>query len=76
MSIILRPSVIRQLAQPMCPRRYSGPTRPFTTGPLAVAGMLMSLLGGCAPDDELPLPPVVWEGESVRVRMDDPEIEV
>jgi len=30
-------------------------------------------MSGCAPD-EPPLPPVVWEGESVRVRMDDPEI--
>lgn len=37
---------------------------------------LSGLLCGCAPDDELPLPPVVWEGESVRVRMDDPAIEV
>ena len=41
-----------------------------------MAGALMGLLGACAPEDELPLPPVVWEGESVRVRMDDPAIEV
>lgn len=41
-----------------------------------MAWCLLGLLGGCAPDDELPLPPVVWEGESVRVRMDDPAIEV
>ena len=38
--------------------------------------LLAGLLGGCAPDEELPLPPVVWEGKSVRVRMDDPGIEV
>jgi hypothetical protein len=30
---------------------------------------------GCTPE-ELPLPPVVWEGEMVRVRMDDPGIRV
>jgi hypothetical protein len=33
-------------------------------------------LGGCAPDDDLALPPAVWEGQSVRVRMDDPDIQV
>lgn len=33
------------------------------------------LVYGCAAE-ELPLPPVVWEGDSVRVRMDDPDIEV
>lgn len=33
------------------------------------------LVYGCAAE-ELPLPPVVWEGDSVRVRMDDPGIEV
>jgi hypothetical protein len=43
---------------------------------LALGGGCLGLLGGCAPDDELPLPPVVWEGESVRVRMDDPGIQV
>jgi hypothetical protein len=36
----------------------------------------VGLVGGCAPEEDLPLPPVVWEGASVRVRMDDPEIEV
>jgi hypothetical protein len=41
-----------------------------------LAGGLAGLLAGCAPEDEPPLPPVVWEGESVRVRMDDPDIEV
>ena len=41
-----------------------------------LVGGLAGYLGGCAPDEELPLPPVVWEGESVRVRMDDPGIEV
>jgi hypothetical protein len=30
---------------------------------------------GCAPE-KLPLPPVVWEGEMVRTRMDDPDIQV
>jgi hypothetical protein len=30
---------------------------------------------GCSPE-ELPLPPVVWEGEMVRARMDDPGIQV
>jgi len=30
----------------------------------------------CAPDDEFPLPPIVWEGETVRVRMDDETIPV
>jgi hypothetical protein len=43
---------------------------------VGVAGWSLAMMGGCAPEDELPLPPVVWEGESVRVRMDDPEIEV
>lgn len=37
---------------------------------------LVGLLGACAPEPGFPLPPVVWEGESVRVRMDDPGIEV
>lgn len=45
-------------------------------GRLAVESGLTALLGGCAPEEELPLPPVVWEGHSVRVRMDDPDIEV
>ncbi|MEX1363772.1 MAG: hypothetical protein AB1Z98_11635, partial [Nannocystaceae bacterium] len=34
------------------------------------------VLGGCAPQEDPPLPPVVWEGEAVRVRMDDPGIQV
>lgn len=43
----------------------------------ALASGLVGLLGACAPEEEeLPLPPIVWEGESVRVRMDDPDIEV
>ena len=59
------------------------PTRPArgtprfaaSVGGVVVAGLLGSLPSGCAPE-EAPLPPVVWEGESVRVRMDDPDIEV
>ncbi len=59
------------------------PTKPATgtprmaasVGGVVVAGLLASLPSGCAPE-EAPLPPVVWEGESVRVRMDDPDIEV
>jgi hypothetical protein len=43
---------------------------------VGVAGWSLAMMGGCAPEDELPLPPIVWEGESVRVRMDDPAIEV
>jgi hypothetical protein len=48
------------------------------SGRVMAAGwsLLAGLLGGCAPEEELPLPPVVWEGEMVRVRMDDPGIEV
>jgi hypothetical protein len=42
----------------------------------ALASGLVGWLGACAPEEELPLPPIVWEGESVRVRMDDPDIEV
>jgi hypothetical protein len=42
---------------------------------LMLVGMGLSMLLGCAPD-ELPLPPVVWEGEMVRARMDDPGIQV
>lgn len=37
---------------------------------------VVGLLGACAPEEELPLPPVVWEGTSVRVRMEDPGIQV
>jgi hypothetical protein len=37
---------------------------------------LVGMLGSCAPQEEFPLPPVVWEGQSVRVRMDDPDIQV
>jgi hypothetical protein len=43
--------------------------------PLALAGLTLATVLGCAPD-ELPLPPVVWEGDMVRVRMDDPGIQV
>ncbi|MCX4240167.1 hypothetical protein OEB96_06055 [Paraliomyxa miuraensis] len=49
---------------------------PKTRRPLALA--LGSLLAaGCSPEEEdFPLPDVVWEGTSVRVRMEDPSIEV
>jgi hypothetical protein len=40
-----------------------------------LAGMGLASVLGCVPE-ELPLPPVVWEGETVRVRMDDPDIQV
>jgi hypothetical protein len=43
--------------------------------PLALVGLSLAMVLGCAPD-ELPLPPVVWEGDMVRVRMDDPGIQV
>lgn len=33
------------------------------------------IVAACGPE-ESPLPPVVWEGESIRVRMDDSELEV
>lgn len=46
-----------------------------TLRPSAVAGLGLAMLLGCAPD-ELPLPPVVWEGQMVRARMDDPGIQV
>lgn len=46
------------------PRRYASPT----------LGLALAI--GCAPDEGFPLPPVEWEGESIRVRMDDPSIEV
>lgn len=69
-------TVGRRLAPPMVSRRGSGSSRGRVGGQLVVACGLSGLLGACAPDDELPLPPVVWEGESVRVRMDDPGIEV
>lgn len=35
----------------------------------------LDALGACAPDDP-PLPPVVWEGDNIRARMDDPGIQV
>src|SRR5262245_8018018 len=57
-------------------RRCESSARRLAAARVMAVGGLMMLLGGCAPDEELPLPPVVWEGESVRVRMDDPEIEV
>jgi hypothetical protein len=41
---------------------------------MACLGLAVMVVG-CAPD-ELPLPPVVWEGEMVRARMDDPGIQV
>jgi len=63
------------LAPPMASRRRRGGSG-RVLGAFRRVGAVMVLLGGCAPDEELPLPPVVWEGESVRVRMDDPEIEV
>jgi hypothetical protein len=42
--------------------------------PFGCAFLVMSLVG-CAPD-ELPLPPVVWEGDNIRARMQDPGIQV
>ncbi len=69
-------AVDRHPAPPMASRRHSGSVRAFAAGSLAVVGALAGGLGGCAPDEEPPLPPVVWEGETVRVRMDDPEVEV
>lgn len=42
---------------------------------LVVAGLGLAAALGCTPD-ELPLPPVVWEGETIRARMDDPAIQV
>jgi hypothetical protein len=70
------PTVARQPAPPMASRRRSGSARALAAGQWVAAVGLVGLLGGCAPEEELPLPPVVWEGESVRVRMDDPTIEV
>lgn len=66
-------SVVRRLAPMMASPRCGGRARRA-----AAAGwtLLAGLCIACAPDEELPLPPVVWEGESVRVRMDDPGIEV
>lgn len=69
-------TVGRHIPPSMASQRGSGSRRGLVGGQMVVAGALMGLLGACAPDDELPLPPVVWEGESVRVRMDDPAIEV
>lgn len=54
------------------PRRIRSRHRAALGSGLAVCGWLM----GCAPEEDFPLPPVVWEGESVRVRMDDPGIQV
>lgn len=42
---------------------------------LVVAGLGLAATVGCTPD-ELPLPPVVWEGETIRARMDDPGIQI
>lgn len=56
-------------------RATGTPRMAASVGGVVVAGLLGSLPSGCAPE-EAPLPPVVWEGESVRVRMDDPDIEV
>jgi hypothetical protein len=70
------PTVARHPAPPVVSLQRSGSVRALATGQWAAAAGLLGLLGGCAPEEELPLPPVVWEGESVRVRMDDPEIEV
>ena len=67
-------AVGRPLASSMASGRCIGPHRAI--GAFRLMSALAGLLGGCAPDEEPPLPPVVWEGESVRVRMDDPEIEV
>lgn len=41
----------------------------------AGASLALALALGCSAE-ELPLLPVVWEGQSIRVRMDDPGIEV
>jgi hypothetical protein len=64
-------SVARHPAPTMVSPRC-GPARQAAAG----WTLLVGLFGACAPEEELPLPPVVWEGESVRVRMDDPGIEV
>lgn len=56
-------------------RRCGGSTVGATLRRAAVISGLVGLLGACAPE-EPPLLPVVWEGASVRVRMDDPGIQV
>lgn len=53
-------------------KRHRGSKNPAR--PLLLVTLLASL-GGCAPD-ELPLPPVVWEGDDIRARMDDPGLQV
>jgi hypothetical protein len=69
--------VTRRLPPSIGTQRRGVPESRRSAGRLVgVAGWSLAMMGGCAPEDELPLPPVVWEGESVRVRMDDPEIEV
>jgi hypothetical protein len=48
----------------------------MTSSRRRLAPALGLVLLGCAPEEEFPLPPIVWEGQSVRVRMDDPDIQV
>lgn len=43
---------------------------------VAGAPLALALVLACSAPEELPLLPVVWEGESIRVRMDDPGIAV
>ncbi len=71
-----RCTVARPLSSMMPPARRGGSARGLAIGWLALVGGFAAFLGGCAPDEELPLPPVVWEGESVRVRMDDTATEM
>lgn len=54
----------------LCATRSPAVARLQAFSSLGLAAVL-----GCAPE-ELPLPPVVWEGQTVRARMDDPGIQV
>lgn len=42
---------------------------------ITITLLVPCVLMACGPDDP-PLPPVVWEGQNIRARMDDPDIEV
>lgn len=61
------------LARPMISAPWT--RAPAKLRPPLVAGLGLAAVLGCTPE-ELPLPPVVWEGEMVRARMDDPGIQV
>lgn len=73
--VYLRVTVARRLDPPTTSPRRGGSRCGAAVWSVVLTGVV-ALLGGCAPEEELPLPPVVWEGSSVRVRMDDPDIEV